>query len=148
MPNMMTQPLRLALLGLPVLGEYFPLGHMSKKPDEFHEEILIGCRALQEFGADCIKTFHTCNFQGITQKVGIPVFGLGAEKTPTDEDALNLAWGEIRDGAHGVVFGRNAVQASNPRFFVQALQEVANQGATVAEVVEKYKLTGSFALSK
>lgn len=135
-------------LGLPVLGEYFPRAHLTKDPEEFHEEILIGCRALQEFGADCIKTFHTCNFKEVTDKVGIPIFGLGAEKTPTDEDALELAWRELHDGARGVVFGRNAVQASHPFHFVRALQEIANEGATVAEVIAKYKLTGSYAMSK
>ena len=28
-------------LGLPVVGEYFPHSHLTKEPEEFHEEILI-----------------------------------------------------------------------------------------------------------
>jgi DhnA family fructose-bisphosphate aldolase class Ia len=67
--------------------------------------------------------------------------GLGAEKTPTDLDALKLAEREVRDGAGGVVFGRNAIQASKPRAFVAALKEVVKQGLTAREAVEKYDLT-------
>jgi len=129
-------------LGLPVLGEYFPARHLEKGPDEFHEEVLIGCRMLEEFGADCIKTFYTSQFTEITAKVGIPILGLGAEKTPTDRDALALAWREVHDGARGVVFGRNAVQASDPQAFLEALREVVKEGANVDEVVKKHGLTG------
>jgi len=86
-------------LGLPVIGEYFPHSHLTKEPGEFHEEILMGCRMLTELGADCIKTFHTQNFREVTSTCAIPILGLGAEKTPTDLDALKLAEKEIRDGA-------------------------------------------------
>jgi DhnA family fructose-bisphosphate aldolase class Ia len=127
-------------VGLPVIGEYFPHSHLTKKPDEFHEEILIGCRMLEELGADCIKTFYTKDFKEVTSKVNIPILGLGAEKTPTDRDALELAWREARDGAGGVVFGRNAVQASNPPNFVRALSDILNRGAAVDDVVKKYGL--------
>ena len=130
-------------LGLPVLGEYFPSAHLEKTPEELHEEVLIGCRMLEEFGADCIKTFHTARFREVTSKVSIPILGLGAEKTPTDRDALALAWREIQDGARGVVFGRNAVQASDPGEFIRALRDIVKEGASVDAVMRKYRLTGS-----
>lgn len=128
-------------LGLPVVGEYFPHSHLTKKPEEFHEEILIGCRMLAELGADCIKTFYTNRFAEVTGKCPVPILGLGAEKTTTDLDALRLAEKEIRDGARGVVFGRNAVQASNPRAFVAALQDVVKQGMTAEEACRQHQLT-------
>ena len=129
-------------LGLPVVGEYFPSRHLTKEPDEFHEEILVGCRMLAELGADCIKTFYTNDFKVVTGACPIPIFGLGAEKTPTDLDALRLAENEVRDGARGVVFGRNAVQASNPPAFIAALQDIVKRGATAEECMAKYGLTG------
>ncbi len=129
-------------LGIPVVGEYFPHSHLTKSPEEFHEEILIGCRMLSELGADCIKTFYTNKFKEITGTCPVPILGLGAEKTPTDLDALSLAEKEIADGAGGVVFGRNAVQASNPRAFISALQDIVKNGATAEESVRKYGLTG------
>ena len=67
---------------------------------------------------------------------------LGAEKTPTDLDALTLAEKEARDGAAGVVFGRNAVQASNPPGFIAALHDVVKKGLSAKEAVEKHGLTG------
>ena len=128
-------------LGLPVVGEYFPYGHLTKKADEFHEEILIGCRMLAELGADCIKTFHTSRFKEITSTCPIPILGLGAEKTPTDLDALRLAENEVRDGASGVVFGRNAVQASNPPAFIAALQDIVKHETSAEEAAKKHGLT-------
>ena len=102
-------------LGMPVVGEYFPQGHLTKSAEAFHKEIAIGCRMLAEYGADCIKTFHTKKFKEITSACPVPILGLGAEKTPTDpppppSTPLALAEREIKDGAGGVVFGRNAVQ--------------------------------------
>jgi len=128
-------------LGLPVVGEYFPHSHLTKAPDEFHSEILIGCRMLMELGADCIKTFYTQRFKEITEKCRIPILGLGAEKLPTDLDALKLAQDEVRDGAAGVVFGRNAVQASNPPEFVAALQDVVKRGVSAEDAVKAHHLT-------
>jgi len=129
-------------LGIPVIGEYFPHSHLTKEPEEFHEEILVGCRMLAELGADCIKTFYTANFKEVTDTCPIPILGLGAEKTPTDLDALQLAEKEIQDGAGGVVFGRNAIQASSPPAFVAALQDIVKNGMTAQEAVQKHGLTG------
>ena len=124
-------------LGLPVMGEYFPHSHLTKKPDEFHKEIVIGCRMLAELGVDCIKTFYTNRFKEVTGACPVPILGLGAEKTPTDLDALRLAENEVRDGARGVVFGRNAIQASNPPAFVAALQDIVKTGMSASEAGKK-----------
>jgi DhnA family fructose-bisphosphate aldolase class Ia len=128
-------------LGLPVMGEYFPHSHLTKTPAEFHQEIAIGCRMLAELGVDCIKTFYTNKFKEITEKCPAPILGLGAEKTPTDLDALTLAEKEVRDGAAGVVFGRNAIQASNPPAFVAALQDIVKHGATARDAATRHNLT-------
>lgn len=128
-------------MGLPVIGEYFPHSHLTKEPAEFHDEILIGCRMLVELGADAIKTFYTHSFAEVTSKCPVPILGLGAEKTPTDLDALTLAENEMRDGAGGVVFGRNAIQASDPPAFVAALQDIVKRGATAEDACRKHALT-------
>lgn len=128
-------------LGLPVMGEYFPHSHLTKRPEDFHQEIKIGCRTLAELGVDCIKTFFTHNFKDVTRTCPVPILGLGAEKTRTDLDALGLAEREMRDGACGVVFGRNAVQASNPPAFVAALQDIVKKGMSAKKAAAKHKLT-------
>lgn len=127
--------------GLPVMGEYFPHSHLEKDPDEFHEEVLVGCRMLTELGADCIKTFYTNKFKEVTSTCGVPILGLGAEKTPTDLAALELAEKEVRAGARGVVFGRNAVQASNPPSFIAALRDVVKAGMTAKQAARKHQLS-------
>ncbi len=128
-------------IGLPVVGEYFPVAYGSKPPKEFHEEVLVGCRMLVEIGVDCIKTFHTGKFKEITSTCQVPILGLGGDKTPTDLAALELAEREMRDGASGVVFGRNAAQASNPAAFVAALQDVVKHGKGAREAAKSHQLT-------
>jgi len=127
-------------LGLPVIGEYFPPTHTELSPEALHEQVRDCCRILAELGADCIKTFHTCNFPEVVAGCPIPIFGLGAEKTPTQLEALALARREIDDGARGVVFGRNAIQVPDPGAFQRALCDVVKRGVTPEEAVKTHSL--------
>jgi len=115
-------------LGLPVVGEMFPPRTAELSPEQLHDEVYRGCRIISELGADLIKTFHTIAFEEVTRSVPVPVLGLGAEKTPTELDALKLAKSEIDTGAKGVVFGRNVLQSRNPQQFLAALCEVVKEG--------------------
>ncbi len=127
-------------LGLPVIGEYFPTGHMEMTPQELHQDVLVGARIAAELGADAIKTFYTCDFEEVTTGCPVPVLGLGAEKRPTQADALELAAAEVRDGAGGVVFGRNAIQVPEPHAFQAALMDVVKKGEEVRNVIRRYEL--------
>jgi DhnA family fructose-bisphosphate aldolase class Ia len=127
-------------LGIPVIGEYFPTGHLELKPDELHENVRVGTRITAELGADAIKTFYTCRFREVTGACPVPVLGLGAEKLPTPADALRLAAAEVKAGAGGVVFGRNAIQLPDPHTFQAALCDVVRKGEEVDEVLRRYKL--------
>ncbi|MCI0476934.1 MAG: hypothetical protein L0Y55_11845, partial [Anaerolineales bacterium] len=68
----------------------------------------------------------------------VPIFGLGARKTPREIDALHLAANEVRSGARGVVFGRNVVQARDPKRFLDALKEVVKAGRDPEDVAKKF----------
>jgi len=127
-------------LGLPVIGEYFPCAHQELSAEALHQEVRVGCRILAELGADCIKTFHTQRFPEVVEGCPIPIFGLGAEKTPTQLDALRLARREIDDGARGGVFGRNAIQVPDPPAFQRALIDVVKHGTSPEEALEKHAL--------
>ena len=91
-------------------------------------------------GADAIKTFHTHDFKAVTSSCPVPVFALGAEKLPTQRDALLLAARETADGAGGVVFGRNAIQVPDPFSFQAALCDVVKRGVAVEEAIKTHKI--------
>src|SRR5512137_460399 len=46
-------------LGMPVVGEYFPVNGETLPPDQLHEKVYRGARIISELGADLIKTFYT-----------------------------------------------------------------------------------------
>jgi DhnA family fructose-bisphosphate aldolase class Ia len=125
---------------VPVVGEYFPADPAGLSPDDLHQSVLLGSRVAAELGADAIKTFYTHDFRAVTSSCPVPVFGLGAEKLATQKQALELAAREVADGAAGVVFGRNAVQVSDPAAFQAALCDVVRQGVAVDEAARRHGL--------
>ncbi len=127
-------------LGLPVIGEYFPTGHLEMSPQELHDNVRIGSRVAAELGADAIKTFSTHDFAAVTSTCPVPVLGLGAEKLPTPLEALGLAQSIVAAGAGGVIFGRNALQVPDPQCFQSALLEVVKHGATAEEAALAHHL--------
>lgn len=127
-------------IGLPIIGEYFPAAHESLSPDELHREVKIGCRVIAELGSDAVKTFYTKQFKEVTGGCPVPILGLGAERLPTQLDALSLARREMDDGAGGVVFGRNAISWPNPARFQAALIDVVRNGKTPRQAAKAHKL--------
>ena len=127
-------------LGLPVIGEFFPPEAEELPPEELQEQVYTGCRIITELGADLIKTFHTAAFHRVTEAVPVPILALGASKLPKESQALALARRAIDEGARGVVFGRNVLQAKNPTRFVLALCDVVKREADPNETAAKYQL--------
>jgi DhnA family fructose-bisphosphate aldolase class Ia len=131
----------LRVLGVPLVGEVFPVGGLRERPDAFHDYVKKMCRIICELGADAIKTFYTGErFEEVTGGTPIPVFALGAEKMEREVDALKLAEKAVSAGARGVVFGRNVVQAQDPAAFLRGLKAVVGGAATPAEAAAKYRL--------
>jgi DhnA family fructose-bisphosphate aldolase class Ia len=128
-------------LGMPVIGEYFPPYSETLSSEEMHQQIKTGSRIIAELGADMIKTFYTEGFKEVVAGCPVPIFALGASKLPKQLDALKLAYNEIKDGAKGVIFGRNAIQVPDPSKFQSALIDVVKNNLAPEEVVKKYSLT-------
>ena len=126
--------------GIPVIGEYFPTRHAKMTPQQLHDDVLVGSRIVAELGADAVKTFHTQDFKAVATTCPVPVFGLGAEKLPSQRDALRLAQREVEEGALGVVFGRNAIQAADPYRFQAALCDVVKRGKKADDACREYEL--------
>lgn len=127
-------------LGIPVIGEYFPTGGAEMTPKQLHDDVLVGSRVVAELGADAVKTFYTCDFAEVTASCPVGVLALGAEKLPTQREALLLAQKAMAGGAAGVVFGRNAIQVPDPAAFQAALCDVVRGGAAVGKAVRAHRL--------
>ena len=83
--------------------------------EQLHKDVFIGSRVVTELGADAIKTFNIHDFKAVTSSCPATVFDLGAERLPTQRDALLLAQREVESGAGGVgsaVEGRGAYRAA------------------------------------
>ena len=129
-------------LGIPLIGEVFPTGGDDARPEDLQDQVLVGCRMITELGADVIKTFHTGpGFKQVTAATPVPILALGARKTPREIDALKLAQTAIGDGARGVVFGRNVVQAASPERFLDALKQVVKAGMTPEKAAKEFGLS-------
>ncbi len=118
-----------AALGIPVVGEYFPVQADSLPREEMHEQVYRSCRILAELGADLIKTYYTFKFNEVTAACPVPVLGLGAAKLATQLKALEHAEQIVQGGGKGVVFGRNAIQVPDPAAFQRALCDVVQGSA-------------------
>ena len=128
-------------LGIPLIGEVFPVGGLREREGEFHDYVTKVCRIVCELGADAIKTFYTGErFAEVVSGVPIPILALGAEKMEREQDALELAQKAVAAGARGVVFGRNVVQARRPAQFLRGLKAVVQGRATPLEAAEEYGL--------
>jgi DhnA family fructose-bisphosphate aldolase class Ia len=126
--------------GIPVIGEYFPTNYDAGSAEELHRNVLIGSRIVTELGADAIKTFFTLRFTEVCQSCPIPILGLGAEKLPRFADALQLARRIVEAGGSGVVFGRNAIQFSDPFCRQAALCDVVKNSCDPQEAIRRQGL--------
>jgi DhnA family fructose-bisphosphate aldolase class Ia len=116
------------ILGIPLLGEFYPTGGDDRAPEDMQDEIFIGCRMIAELGADLVKTFYSGErFSEITKATPVPVLALGAKKLPKERDALQLAADAVNAGAKGIVFGRNILQSKDPKRLLDALKEVVKE---------------------
>ncbi len=122
-------------LGVPLIGEYIPLEGIDRFKGK-ESEVELGVRMCAEIGSDLIKTVYIPGFSNLVKSVPIPILALGGARMDTDLEALKFAKESIREGAAGVVFGRNVFQAENPEKFLNALIKVVREGQHLEKVIE------------
>lgn len=94
---------------------------------------------MAELGADLIKTFYTGDkFYEVVENTPIQIFTIGAEKLNTGLEFLQKAYNSVRQGARGIIFGRNIFMAEDPKRLVKALNEVLNRGVKPETAVKDY----------
>ena len=90
-------------------------------------------RQAVELGADIIKA-DPCDRVEEYHKVietasGIPVLVRGGGRVP-DEEILKRTEALMKQGAVGIVYGRNVIQHANPAGMTRALMAVVHEGAS------------------
>ncbi|MCC7145252.1 MAG: hypothetical protein IT443_02270 [Phycisphaeraceae bacterium] len=127
--------------GLPIVGEFYP-GHTEDGPREMlQSQVATVCRIISEIGADAIKTFYTGkNFREIVASTPAPILVLGSGKAATELQSLQHAYDAVNDGARGVFFGRNVMQAKDPKKFLEALKAVVKQGVAPSTAARQFEL--------
>jgi fructose-bisphosphate aldolase, class I len=94
-------------------------------------------RQAVELGADVIKadpTDDVADYREVVRVARVPVLVRGGGKA-SDEEILRRTEGLIRQGAAGIVYGRNVVQHKNHAAMVQALMAVVHHGASADEAM-------------
>ncbi len=104
-------------------------------------KILPLVRQAVELGADIIKADPTDDptmYHQVIQIAGsVPVLVRGGGKAP-DAEILARTEELIRQGAAGIVYGRNVIQHADPGAMTRALMAIVHDGATAAEAAAKF----------
>ncbi|MFN7139318.1 MAG: class I fructose-bisphosphate aldolase, partial [Limisphaerales bacterium] len=106
------------------------------------DKILPLVRQAVELGADIIKADPTDDV-GVYNKVveiagRIPVLVRGGGKAP-DAEILQRTEELMKQGAAGIVYGRNIIQHKDPAGMTRALMAIVHDGATANEAAKFIK---------
>jgi DhnA family fructose-bisphosphate aldolase class Ia len=98
------------------------------------DKIVALVRLAVELGADLVKADPTTNpedYHRVIQTAGnVPVLVRGGGKV-SDHELLTRTEEVLKQGARGIVYGRNIVQHPNPAGITRALMAVVHQGLSV-----------------
>ena len=105
-------------------------------------KILPLVRQARELGADIIKA-DPCDdvsqYHRIIETAGVPVLPRGGGRAP-DREIFARPVELMKQGASGIVYGRNVIQHASPRRMTEAFMAIVHRGAGVEEAL---KIVGS-----
>lgn len=106
------------------------------------EKMVPLIRQAIELGADVIKADPTDQINDyhriVEMSAGKPVLVRGGDKV-SDEQILQRTHGLMRQGARGIVYGRNIIQHSDSKAMTRALMDVVHKGATPEEAMQSFR---------
>lgn len=120
--------------GMPLMVEPLVMkGTESYGVDGDPRKIIPLVRQAVELGADIIKADPTDDLS-IYHKVvetaaGVPLLVRGGGRA-TDETIFKRTWDVMKQGASGIVYGRNVIQHANPTGMTRALMAIVHEDAT------------------
>jgi putative autoinducer-2 (AI-2) aldolase len=121
--------------GIPTLG----VTAVGKELVRDARYLSLASRVCAENGAHVIKTYY-CepDFQQVTHSVPVPIVVAGGKKLP-EQDALELVYRAVNDGAAGVDMGRNVFQAESPVAMIQAVRGVVHDQLKPDQAFQLYQ---------
>ena len=98
----------------------------------------LASRIVAEMGANIIKTYFVEEgFERITAGCPVPIVIAGGKKLPENE-ALDMCFRAIDQGASGVDMGRNIFQSENPVAMMKAIRAVVHGGESAAQAYQLF----------
>lgn len=128
-------------VGMPLMVEplAMKLGGAGYGVDGDPDRIVPLVRQAVELGADVVKADPTDDLDDYPRVIeaagGRPVLTRGGGRVP-DEEVLKRTEGLMRQGAAGIVYGRNVIQHERPAAMTRALMAVVHQGASAEAALE------------
>jgi putative autoinducer-2 (AI-2) aldolase len=120
--------------GIPTLG----VTAVGKELVRDARYLSMATRVCAENGATFVKTYY-CekDFEKVVAACPVPIVIAGGKKLPENE-ALEVAYKAIADGASGVDMGRNVFQSENPIAMITAVKGVVHDGLSAAQGFELF----------
>jgi putative autoinducer-2 (AI-2) aldolase len=118
--------------GMPVLAVTGVGKEMTRDARYFS----LASRIAAEMGATFVKTYFVDEgFEKVTASCPVPIVIAGGKKLPEDE-ALDMCWRAIDQGASGVDMGRNIFQSSAPLAMLKAVKKVVHENLNAREAYQ------------
>ena len=131
--------------GMPLMIEPLVMQHNDGRGgymvDGDREKIVTLVRLAREMGADIVKADPTANaedFHEVVEAARCPVLVRGGGKEDI-ESVFSKAEQLLKQGAHGMVYGRNIYQHPDPSRVVKAFMAMIHDGAGAEQAMAIYQ---------
>lgn len=119
--------------GIPVLA----VTAVGKEMTRDARYLGLCCRIAAELGAHFVKTYYCKDFDQVVGGCPVPVVIAGGKKT-SEQEALQLCWNAVNEGAVGVDMGRNIFQSENPVGMIRAVRHIVHEKASVEQAYKSF----------
>ncbi|WP_025229681.1 aldolase [Fimbriimonas ginsengisoli] len=109
-------------------GGYMVDGDLDKLLPLVRQAVELGADVIKADPCDQIEEYHRV----VEVTCGIPVLVRGGGRAPDDE-ILRRTEAVMRQGASGIVYGRNVIQHPNPAGMTRALMSIVHDGVSASE---------------
>jgi DhnA family fructose-bisphosphate aldolase class Ia len=113
-------------------GGYMVDGDLTKIVSLVRQAVELGADIIKADPCDNVEEYHRV----IEVASGVPVLVRGGGRA-SDEEILHRTETVMRQGARGIVYGRNVIQHPNPPGMTKALMGIVHEGLTADEAAEQ-----------